>query len=130
VKFTEDLGGHVIFNNVLLSDNSSTGSISVANSSFVSNNNALVGRLSYNGESSVVNLSTWQAAGFDANSFTTASSSLFVNAAAANYRLKAGAPAIDAGRVSLNALLAPLTDIDGAVRPLGIAFDLGAYESY
>jgi hypothetical protein len=130
VKFSEDLGGHVFFNNVLLSDNGSTGSISVAHSNFVSNNNALVGRLSYNGESSIVNLSTWQAAGYDANSFTTTSSSLFVNAASADYRLKTGAPAIDAGRVSLGGNLAPLADILGNLRPLGAGFDMGAYESF
>ncbi len=130
LKLSEDLGGHTFFNNILLSDNSSTGSISVANANFVSNNNALVGRLSYNGESSILGLVSWQAAGYDINSFMTTSSSLFVNAASANYQLNAGAPAIDAGGVSLNSVLAPLTDILGAARPQGIAFDLGAYESY
>lgn len=129
LKFSEDLGGHTFFNNILLSDNGSTGSISMPNTNFVSNNNALVGRLSYNGESSIVNLATWQAAGFDTNSFTTTSSSLFVNAASDNYQLKSGAPAIDAGRVSLNGLLAPPADILGTARPLGAAFDMGAYES-
>ncbi|MCR4346533.1 MAG: right-handed parallel beta-helix repeat-containing protein [Sulfuricaulis sp.] len=129
IKFSEDLGGHVIFNNILLSENSSTGSISMPNTNFVSNNNALVGRLTYNGESSIVNLSAWQTAGFDANSFTTTSSSLFVNAGAANYQLKAGAPAIDTGRISLNNVLAPLADILGASRPQGVTFDMGAYES-
>ena len=129
VKFSEDLGGHVFLNNILLSDNGSTGSISVASTSFVSNNNALVGRLSYNGESSILSLAAWQSAGYDVNSFTTTSSSLFVNASADDYQLKAGAPAINTGIVSLSAVLAPLTDITGAVRPQGIAFDLGAYES-
>lgn len=130
LKLSEDLGGHVFFNNILLSDNSSTGSISVAHSNFVSNNNALVGRLSYNGESSIVNLVTWQAAGYDVNSFTSTSSSLFVNPASANYQIKAGAPAIDAGRSSLSSVSAPSTDIADTSRPQGAGFDLGAYEFF
>ena len=129
VKLSEDLGGHVFFNNILLSDNGSTGSISVASTSFVSNNNALVGRLSFNGESSILGLAAWLAAGYDANSFITTSSSLFVNASTDDYRLKAGAPAINAGRTSLSGVSGPSTDILGAARPQGMAFDLGAYES-
>ena len=129
LKFSEDLGGHTFFNNNLLSDNSSTGSISVPNINFASNNNALVGRLSFDGETSVVGLSTWQATGFDFNSFTATSSSLFVNTAMDNYQLKAGVPAIDVGVASLNGVPAPSTDILGTARPQGSAHDLGAYES-
>ena len=129
LKFSEDLGGHTFFNNILLSD-SSSGSISVASTSFVSNYNALVGRLSFNGESTIVGLSAWQSAGFDANSFTTTPSILFVSTVSADYRLKSGAPAINAGSPSLNGSSAPALDILGAVRPLGIAHDLGAYESF
>lgn len=129
LKFSEDLGGHVFFNNILLSDNTGTGSISVSNTGFTSNNNALVGRLSYDGESSVVNLGAWQAAGFDAASFTATPAGLFVNPGAADYRLRAGAPAIDAGRASLSGVAAPGTDLSGSARPQGAGFDLGAYEN-
>jgi parallel beta-helix repeat protein len=129
LKLSEDLGGHVIFNNILLNDNDSTGSISVPNMNFVSNHNALVGRLSFDGETSMVNLSTWQAAGFDTNSFMAAPVDLFVNTATDNYRLKAGALAIDAGLASLDGIAAPATDILGNARPRGSAHDLGAYES-
>lgn len=129
LKMSEDLGGHVIFNNILLNDNGATGSISVPNTNFSSNNNALVGRLSFDGEASIVNLNAWEAVGFDTNSFTTTSSSLFVNASTNNYRLKAGAPTINTGLPSLNGITAPTTDILGTARPQGSAHDLGAYES-
>lgn len=130
LKLSEDLGGHTFFNNILLSDNAGTGSISVPNRNFVSNNNAVVGRLSYDGENSIVPLSAWQAAGYDLNSFMTTAADLFVNRAAANYQLKSGAPAIDAGLPSLNSIQAPATDLVGRVRPQGVAVDLGAYESF
>jgi hypothetical protein len=42
----------------------------------------------------------------------------------ANYRLKTGSPAIDAGITTD----APEFDADGVTRPLGAAIDLGAYE--
>lgn len=128
LKLSEDLGGHTIFNNILLSD-SSSGSISVANTNFVSNNNALVGRLSFNGETTVIDLAAWIAAGYDATSFTTTSANLFVNASSDNYQLKSGAPAINSGRAALNSVSAPATDILDATRPQGGAYDLGAYES-
>ncbi len=50
---------------------------------------------------------------------------LFVNAAAADFHLKAGSPAIDAGVADR----APATDREGNPRPCGGGFDLGAYES-
>ena len=78
----------------------------------------------------IVSLAVWQAAGFDANSFTTTPSALFVSTVTPDYRLKSGAPAINAGSPSLNGILAPLVDILGAVRPQGIAHDFGAYESF
>jgi hypothetical protein len=129
LKMSQDLGGHTIFNNILLSDNDSTGSISVSSLDFASNNNALTGRLSFDGETSVAGLNAWQAAGFDTGSFATTPAELFVSTASADYRLTAGAPAIDAGRAALNDIPAPLTDLVGAPRPQGLAFDLGAYES-
>jgi Right handed beta helix region len=49
---------------------------------------------------------------------------LFVNAAAGNYRLSGGSPAINAGT---NAG-APATDKDGTLRPQAFVVDIGAYE--
>jgi Bacterial Ig-like domain (group 3)/Right handed beta helix region len=52
------------------------------------------------------------------------SNPLFVDAAAANFHLQAGSPAIDAG-ITL-ALIA--TDFDGVTRPQGRGYDIGAFE--
>ena len=49
---------------------------------------------------------------------------MFVNAAAFDFRLQAGSPAIGAG----SATLAPATDFIGTLRPQGAAYDIGAYE--
>ena len=49
---------------------------------------------------------------------------LFANAAAADYHLLPGSPALDIG----TSLQAPGHDKDCHVRPLGPGFDLGAYE--
>ena len=49
---------------------------------------------------------------------------LFADAAGADFHLRSGSPAIDAG----NAAGAPATDLDGQDRPCGRAVDLGAYE--
>ena len=54
----------------------------------------------------------------------SAYSTLFVDHQNFNLRLKAGAPAIDAGSASL----APVIDKDGHARPQGSAVDIGAYE--
>ena len=49
-----------------------------------------------------------------------------VNSAIANFRLKASSPAIDAALTTQM----PEMDIAGKMRPLGVAADIGAFESY
>lgn len=48
----------------------------------------------------------------------------YVRTGGGNYHLSSASPAIDRG----NATAAPLTDLDGAKRPSGNNFDIGAYE--
>jgi hypothetical protein len=48
----------------------------------------------------------------------------YVRTGGGNYHLSSASPAIDRG----NATGAPLTDLDGAKRPSGATFDIGAYE--
>ncbi len=127
IKLSEDIGGHTIFNNILLG---SRGSICVSNTNLTSNNNAVMDSFSFDNESTVVSLASWRAQrGNDANSFVTSASSLFVNAAAGNYRLISTSPAIDTGLSSLNSINAPATDLSGTVRPQGAGYDIGAYET-
>jgi hypothetical protein len=49
----------------------------------------------------------------------------YVRTGGGDYHLSSASPAIDRG----NATAAPLTDLDGAKRPSGNNFDIGAYES-
>ena len=69
-------------------------------------------------------LAQWQAQNHEAHSFVAALSSLFVNAAADDYRLLATSPAIDTGQT----LSTVTTDIEGNARPQGAASDIGCYE--
>jgi parallel beta-helix repeat protein len=129
IKISEDLGGHRIFNNVLLTDNSSSGSISIGTTTgFDSSNNAVVNRFSRNNESSTESLAQWQNSGFESNSFVTTPGAVFAAPSSNNYRLAAGSPAIDRGLASFSGVAAPSADRDGTARPRGAAFDIGAYE--
>jgi hypothetical protein len=129
IKLTDDAGGHTIFNNILLNLGSSGGSLCVSNNSFFSNNNLTINRMSRDGENSVITLSTWKSqTGQDANSATTSPTMLFISSASADYHLKSGSPAINAGREYLNTIAAASLDLDGTTRPQGDSWDIGAYE--
>jgi len=129
IKISEDLGGHRIFNNVLLTDSSSSGSISIGTTTgFDSSNNAVVNRFSRNNESSTESLAQWQNSGFESNSFATTPGAVFAAPSSNNYRLAAGSAAIDRGLASFSGVAAPSADRDGTARPRGAAFDIGAYE--
>lgn len=132
VKLTEDLGGHTIFNNILVSA-SGGGNLIVGNTAFRSDENVFVGEgFSVNGGSSMLTLAQWRglAGRYDPNSILSSVAQLFVDPANADYRLKSGAPAIDAGVASFNGIAAPAVDFAGAARPKGLGFDIGAYESF
>jgi hypothetical protein len=116
-----------IKNNILLHPGT-RGSINVdaaSEAGLISNRNAVVNVFSYNDGATFVNLATWQSRGHDQNSFVTNTTALFLNPGADDYHLKSGSPAIDYGF-----LLTDVTDdLEGKVRPIGSAHDLGAYES-
>jgi hypothetical protein len=133
IKMTEDGGGHTIFNNILANEGTSGGSIVVGHASFKSERNMFVNAgFSLNGGSSMLTLAQWraQAGAYDTGSSTSTSATLFANAASRDYRLKAGAPAANAGMASYNGQAAPAEDIAGVARPQGGAIDQGAYESF
>ncbi|MCC6556656.1 MAG: right-handed parallel beta-helix repeat-containing protein, partial [Polyangiaceae bacterium] len=107
LKCSEDLGGHVVFDNVLISEDPDSASISIESASFLSAANAVVDRLSPDGDSSFLTLAEWQALGFDDGSFVATAAGLFVDPAAGDYSLLAGAPAVDAGLASFGGEDAP-----------------------
>jgi len=129
IKLSEDRGGHVIFNNILLANGSNGGAVSVGSSNVTSDYNAAVNRFSRDNDSSTISLDAWKSGGDDTHSFVSTSSALFVNAASDNYHRKDGGPAVDAGVPTLNSTSAPATDLEGVPRPRGSGFDLGAYET-
>jgi len=124
-----DLGGHTIFNNILV-NNGGNGSIVVENPNFQSNHNVVKDGFSLDGEVSTISLSQWQAAGHGQNSIVSTSAALFTNPGSADFTLKALAPAANAGVASFNSVSAPGADILGVVRPQGSGYDIGAYESF
>jgi parallel beta-helix repeat protein len=128
IKLTEDGGGHIIFNNILLVDPGGETSITTGNTNFQSNANVVSNSFSSNSGSTVTTFAQWQAAGHDANSILSSAAALFQNPSADDYHLKAGAPAINAGLASLGTASAPVADITGVPRPQGSGFDIGAYE--
>lgn len=62
--------------------------------------------------------------GFTLSNNLTTGDPRFVNAAAGDYHLLDGSPAIDKGTASQ----APLFDFSDASRPQGLGYDIGAYE--
>lgn len=123
--------GNQIFNNILLNQHSWKGSILIAEpdlAGFQSDYNIVVNRFNTNGydadNTNGLGLAGWQALGYDTHSIVATANDIFVDAAAKDFRLKAGGPAVDAG----SALPDVLTDLDGHSRPAGLGYDIGAYE--
>jgi len=126
--------GNVVTNNILLNLNPNRGSVTVDSNSLpsLSDHNIVSSLFQINGYNG--SFAQWQSlsGGQDANSIVVpqssmlaAAQSLFVNAAAGDFHLKAGAAAIDAGE-SANA---PATDLYGHARPTGAGVDIGAFEA-
>jgi parallel beta-helix repeat protein len=116
-----------LFNNILYTAHSFRGSIELPTGSIPgleSDFNVVMNRFSIDDGNSVIDLSEWQALGYDNNSFIADMAQLFVDIGADDYHLDADSPAVDVG-VSL----ADVTeDLDGQARPAGAGYDIGAYE--
>jgi parallel beta helix pectate lyase-like protein/VCBS repeat protein/uncharacterized protein DUF1565 len=123
-----DPTGNQVKNNILYTpDTGLRGSVLTYGSAvagFASDYNAVVGRFSVDGGSSVLSLAAWQARGYDTHSIVAAPAALFVNPAGNNYHLKIGSPAIGAG----TALAEVTDDLDGLARPPGNPYAMGCYE--
>jgi parallel beta-helix repeat protein len=128
INIRDESTNNTVRNNILLNEGTYRGAISVWDDSlpgFASDYNVVVSRFTTDDGDSVQTLAQWQAAtGNDAHSKVGAAAALFVNPATGDYRLKAGAAAINAG----TSVGAPAFDLLGAPRPQGATFDAGAYE--
>jgi len=119
--------GNTLHNNILYNEHSFRGVITIDASSrpgFTSDYNSVMSRFSSDGGSTVGTLGTWQALGYDTHSFLATPAQLFVGPGA-DFHLSATSPAIDVGTPSH----APSEDLDGAPRPVGSGYDVGAYEA-
>jgi copper-binding protein NosD/List-Bact-rpt repeat protein len=120
--------GNVLRDNILYNQQSFRGSVAISADSlpgFVSDTNVIMDRFSTDGGDTRVTLAAWRSAtGQDTHSIIAAPAALFVNVAGNDYHLSSTSPARDAGGT-----VAPVTDdLEGAPRPQGSAFDIGAYE--
>lgn len=117
-----------IYNNILLNNNPSHGSISADSISGLHSDYNIISTNSHpvtpDDDSSYPSFSTWQAMGFDKHSKRATASQLFTSAATNNYSLKGGAPAIDSGTAQHSYTY----DIRGVKRPQGKGYDIGCYE--
>jgi parallel beta-helix repeat protein len=120
--------GNTLLNNILLNEHPTRGAIDISPDSLsglVSDYNAVISRFTTDDADTILTLQQWQSqTGQDPHSLVSDAAHLFVNAAAGDYHLISTAPAINAG----TSQFAPSVDLDGNPRPIGAAFDIGAYE--
>ena len=120
-------GPNKVRNNILYHPSATRGSISYLNATDILNTDSdynVITRVTPNDSATLLTLAEWQAQGHELHSITAAPSALFVNSVAANYHLATASPAIDRGQAQPTVP----QDIEGRARPVGAAWDLGAYE--
>lgn len=127
--------GAVVFNNIFLTHHANRGSIhftvAADRQGLVCDYNILTSMphaVTLDDDSSYLTFAQWQALGFDAHSATNTQANLFTDAAAGNFHLKSGCPAINVGIGVLSGKNAPAADLQGNARPAESLFDLGAFE--
>jgi len=124
--------GAEVYNNIILSEHSSRGSISTTSTSnFTSDYNLLVDVMNQidDDPGNAVTLAQWQeATGQDQHSILAASfSDIFVDFANDDFDLAGGSQASNTGTSLADAVTR--TDLSNRLRPGGIAYDIGAYET-
>ena len=121
--------GNRVWNNILLNDNPSRGSVNIAADSLAGSccdYNIVADRFSPDDGESVITLKSWiTTTGFDRHSRQAQPHELFVNAHAGDYHLSIDSPAIDAA----DPAIFPRQDLEGQRRPSGPGPDIGAFEA-
>ncbi|MDR3574158.1 MAG: right-handed parallel beta-helix repeat-containing protein [Anaerolineaceae bacterium] len=118
-----------VYNNILYNAHPYRGVITVGPSDlagFNSDYNVVMSRFSTDDGDSILSLTTWQSMGYDRHSLIATPYQLFINAGKNDYHLSPGSPAVDAGTT----LSDVPNDLEGALRPSGLAYDIGAYEYF
>jgi hypothetical protein len=125
LRMVDNSTGNTVLNNVLFTANPTQAAIDLNSGDLTglhSDYNVVVNLFRVDGSPS--SLAAWQANGQDAHSFIAAPAALFVNPTGNDYHLLVTSPARDTGTSEQ----APSADIEGTPRPMGPAFDIGAYE--
>ncbi|MBC7773365.1 MAG: right-handed parallel beta-helix repeat-containing protein [Pyrinomonadaceae bacterium] len=137
VNISDGSTGNTLFNNILLNYHASRGSVIIDVASrvgFTSDYNIVMDRLDPDGDgpTPALSLVQWRAmTGQDVHSISLpqgAWAGLFVDAPANQYLLRQTSAARDIGWSTVAGHAAPTSDLRGALRPSGGAFDIGAYE--
>jgi parallel beta-helix repeat protein len=119
--------GNTVVNNILYTQHAFRGSIDISADSLsglLSDYNVVMDRFTVD-DSAVETLAQWgHSSGQDRHSLIAVPAALFLNAAGNDYHLAATSPARDAG---ITRAEVP-NDRDGVRRPVGSAYDIGAYE--
>ncbi len=123
IKFSNDLGGHNVFNNILMSN---SGSIVFGNTGFTSGYNLVNDAFSLDSENTVITFSNWSSNGYGSGSSIQSAVDIFqnTNPNSVDLHLKLNSPAINSGIANFNGTAAPGFDIDGQQRN---NVDIGAY---
>ena len=120
--------GNTVRNNIFYSEHGFRGAMSVCSTclpGFTSNHNVVEDRFTLDDGNTVLTLSQWRTqTGQDSDSRISDPASLFENPSVGDYHLKQGSPALDMGET----LADVPTDLEGTPRPVGPAYDAGAYE--
>lgn len=118
--------GNIVLNNILFSYHSFRGGLvidEVSMTSFTSDYNVMIDRLSPDGDATILSLEDWrEQTGQDEHSYVAVPADVFVNTS--DFHLKEGCIAINNG----TATYAPTTDLEGRMRPWDGGYDIGAYE--
>ena len=130
LNITDACTGNQVLNNILINQHPFRGSIVIAADAldgFVSDHNLVIGRLSPDGDATILDLSEWQALGFDTHSqLADPQASLFVAPGIDHHAVSDNAQQVDAGTDAVLSVVAE--DLDGLTRPQGAAVDIGCYE--
>jgi hypothetical protein len=120
--------GNTVRNNVFYSAHSFRGAMSVDADSlagFTSERNVVEDRFTTDDGDSVLTLAQWRAqTGQDLASVASTPAAVFADAAGEDYHLAPGSPALNIGET----LGDVVDDLQGTPRPVGPAYDAGAYE--
>ncbi len=127
IRITTNASGNLLFNNILLHDTNGAPALEIDNSSlsgFQSDYNIFSNKI-VTEEQGNLTLAQWQALGKrDGHSRLGNSFNLFVATVEDNYRLAAGALALESALADFS----PQSDLDGISRPQGDNPDIGCYE--